>query len=166
MIVLFAIIEILITVIFCGIGHLILIETILEVGYGNRSGRKAKKLLKKQPLMERIFVRTLVSNATKKQGVVGFYYILLILDVIAFIAGVVANCLAVILWNGDIILYGGIGIPFCWLLLMIMIMFIPDLLFVPSERKRYVSDDPFANAATIIMWSIMIIGGILMIIKN
>ena len=160
------IIGVLITIFFCMISHVILFETIVEVGYSTKAGKRARKILKNTPCVDRIFLWKLASNASKNKIAVGFYSLLNTLNCIVFLAGIVANCLGLIFRNSDVILYGGMGLPLGWILLMALIAFVPDLIFQPSERKRYTYDDPAIYALCIVFFGSVIIGAIIMLLKQ
>lgn len=112
-------------------------ETILECGYRKATAKRMRKIMKKWTWAERIILRRLAKEATQSSPMIGLSLFLNYLNllcggiVLIGFACSIATCGAG--WAmGLAFLPGLLGMFFST-----VVTFIPDLLWVPSERKRY-----------------------------
>lgn len=110
-------------------------ETILECGYKNV--KAARKRFKEQSPVEKLLLTRLVHEAPKPHFnlilrlVLNWSNLVLAAASLIGLFGTVLTCGAG--WAMTLLLGSGL----CSLLFSVGISFIPDLLWVPSERKRY-----------------------------
>lgn len=122
---------------FCGITWFIRKETIIECGYRKGRIKRTKKAMKEWPLFDKILLRRLAAEATESNPMVGLS-LFLNYGNIAFALIAVFGYLCAILtcgsgWAMALVCYPGVTS----MMLSTVITFIPDLLWVPSERRRY-----------------------------
>ena len=112
-------------------------ETILECGYKRSRARRIKKEIKQWPWKDKILLRRLAREATERSPMISLSLFLLYLNALCGLAagigyiGTIFSCGAG--WAMVLQFYSG---PFT-LFFSTAVTFVPDLLWVPSERKRY-----------------------------
>jgi len=112
-------------------------ESIKEAGFPKRSGKYRTKVTKGYSISERILLVRLCREAEVKNGFLVFCLVKNFLNIAAFTASVTG-------YFGLLITHGA-GWAFTLLLFPVfetltvttVISFIPDLIWLPSERKRY-----------------------------
>ena len=112
-------------------------EAIIELGYPKRKSKTMKKRMKRFRFWERITLTRLCKESERKRVSLWFYWCLNFLNILVAGAGLVGYCGMVITggagWSMVLLIIG----PFGVLILSMLLRFIPDLLFLPSERRRY-----------------------------
>ena len=122
---------------FCFINYYLRKETILECGYRKTRLRRVRKAMKAWSFADRFFLRRLVSEATESSPMLPLSLFLNYLNIVCLcilpigLVCAIATC-------GDgwaLILCGFPGI--FSLFFSTAVTIVPDLLWVPSERRRY-----------------------------
>ena len=122
---------------FCTVNWYLRKETILECGYRKAKIGRIKKSMKEWSLADKVFLRRLAVEATEASPMIGLSLFLNYLNilcggvlVIGYICSVVTSGAG---WALVLSFYPGVFSIF----FSTIVTFIPDLLWVPSERKRY-----------------------------
>lgn len=111
---------------------------ILEYGYPQVHERKSfRKKLKSNSLLEKMLMYHLCKRAKNHGFYLWFSWLMNVLNVVSAITAFV-GFIAIVITHADgwallLVLF----VPFGCLIGTNMLLFIPDLLFLPSERKRY-----------------------------
>ena len=123
--------------IFCFANWFIRRETILECGYRKAGAKRMRKTMKQWSLISKILLRRLAAEATQSNPIIGWSVCLNYLNL--FCGGmVIIGFICAIATKGTgwaLILVSCPGI--FALFFTTVVTFIPDLLWVPSERRRY-----------------------------
>ena len=134
---LIATLSFLINGVFCAVNWYLRKETILECGYRKARIRRTKKVMKDWPLTDKIHLSRLAAEATEANPMIGLSLFLNYLNilcggvlVIGYICSVVTSGAG---WALVLVFYPGVFSIF----FSTIVTFIPDLLWVPSERRRY-----------------------------
>lgn len=111
-------------------------DNIIEVGYRSQS-KKYKKLSKKLPLWDRVLHWNLCKEAKIKTKAVWIYFSLNLFLVVAAIVSIVYASILVILYEYKEVLLNLLKYYMFVFLVWGIAHFILDLLFLPSEQRRY-----------------------------
>ena len=110
---------------------------ILEYGYPRVKNKTIKKKLHNDFFLEKIFMVRLCRNAKRGGLYLWICWLMNILNILSALTAIVGAIGAVIThadgWSGCLLLFPPLG---C-LLGATALLFIPDLICLPSERKRY-----------------------------
>ena len=129
--------------------HILMASDILEAGYKRKSRKKAQKGLKEQNVFQRLFLTELVAKAEQKLVGVYLYATLNLLQILAGIAGCGGVLLGLWIQSGRFMVIWGLGLTLAGFFVVGLVSFIPDLILLPSERKRYKTEDPAFTLAII-----------------
>lgn len=112
-------------------------SSIMEYGYPKVKGKTLRKQVKEHSITERIFLTRLCREAKRKGFMLILCWSINFINVLIFCASVVGAIGFVITsldgWAGCLLII----LPFGWFCISVLLHFIPDLLFLPSERERY-----------------------------
>ena len=121
----------------CLVNWLLQQETIIECGYPKTKNKTFRKRLKNFSFLEMVLMYRLVKEAKQKGFIIYLCFFINCINIAACISCIVAYIGVIITcgagWAMLILTLPALGI----LLLGAAIRFIPDLIWVPSERKRY-----------------------------
>lgn len=121
----------------CAVNWFLRKETILECGYRKAKRRQTKKAMKGWPLIEIILLRNLASEATQSSPMIGLSLWLNYLNILCGGVLIVGYACSIVtsgaLWALALVCYPGVFSIF----FSTVVTFVPDLLWVPSERRRY-----------------------------
>lgn len=111
---------------------------ILKYGYPRVHERKSfQKKLKSESFLEKLLMYRLCIGADKQGFFLWFSWLMNVLNVVSAIAASV-GVIAIIITHADgWALFLALFVPFGCVIGSTIILFIPDFLFLPSERKRY-----------------------------
>ena len=119
--------------------HFVFIYQIEEIGYtGKHKARRLKKMKKQLGFWDKFFIISISQNVVQHELVTFLIFIANFITVVIFPVFSLVMCV-VSLFVGieSSVFLLGIKIPIVWLGGYVILSFIPDLLFNPSERKRY-----------------------------
>jgi len=112
-------------------------ETILECGYRKAGIKKIKKAMKAWQLADKILLRRLASEATENSPMIPLSLFLNYINIALAIVAVVGYISAIFTcgagWAMALVSFSGLASLF----FSTVVTFIPDLLWVPSARRRY-----------------------------
>lgn len=110
---------------------------IMEYGYPRVKIKKLKKTIRDDSVIERIFMVRLCRAAKKKGFLIWLCWIVNLINVLVFAAAIVGMIGVMITSVAGWAMLLLLLLPISWLLVGAALRFIPDLLFLPSERNRY-----------------------------
>lgn len=134
---LIAIIALPINCFFCAIVWYLRKEAILECGYRKARINRIKQAMKKWSLADKLLLRRLAAEATESSPMIGLSLFLNYINIFC-VAVAVIGALCVVVTSGS-----GWAMTLCFspgvfsIFFSTIVTFVPDLLWVPSERKRY-----------------------------
>ena len=121
----------------CAVNWFVQKETILECGYSNSSRKKEIKKFKSFSIVDKITLVRLANDCHKLNPIIPLCVVLNAINLLAVVAEIIGYISAIVTrghgWAITLTLASG----FAWLIICAAIRFLPDLLLVPSERKRY-----------------------------
>lgn len=110
---------------------------ILEYGYPRVRKKTLKKRLKNESFLEKVFMVRLCRNADRIGPYLWVCWLMNILNTLSALAAVAGAVGSVIIhadgWAGCMLFFP----PFYCLMAATALLFIPDLIRLPSERRRY-----------------------------
>ena len=112
-------------------------ETILECGYSNSAKKKEIKKFKTFSIVEKITLVRLVNDCQKYNPIIPLCVILNAINLLAVVAEIVGYISTIITRGHGWAIVLTLSSGFTWLMICTAIRFLPDLLYVPSERRRY-----------------------------
>ena len=110
---------------------------IMEYGYPRVKLKKLKKTIRDDSVTERIFMVRLCRAAKKKGFMIRLCWLVNLINVLVFAAAIVGMIGVMITSVAGWAMLLLLLLPIGWLLVGAALRFIPDLLFLPSERNRY-----------------------------
>ena len=119
--------------------HFVFCYQIEEIGYaGKHKARRLKKMKKQLGFWDKFFIIS-ISNNVSQHGFLAFLiFIANFITVVICPVFSVVMCVVLFFTGTESSAFDfSVKIPVCWLGGYTVLSFIPDLLFNPSERKRY-----------------------------
>lgn len=111
-------------------------SAIVEIGYPLKP-KTRKKLLRKYRWHEKLLMTSMIRDAPVKAAGMWFYWAVNVLNVVLFPITLISSLLLILTkgagWAATLLF----EIPIAYLLVSTLVSFIPDLIFLKSERKRY-----------------------------
>lgn len=119
--------------------HFVFIYQIEEIGYtGKHKARRLKKMKKQLGFWDKFFIISISQNVVQHELITFLIFISNFITVVIFpVFSLVMFVISFFVGIESSIFWLGIKIPIFWLGGYGALSFIPDLLFNPSERKRY-----------------------------
>lgn len=119
--------------------HFVFCYQIEEIGYaGKHKARRLKKIKKQLGFWDKFFIISLSQNVVQHEIIAFLIFIANFITVVIFPVFSLVMCIvSFFVGIESSIFWLGIKVPIVWLGGYVMLSFIPDLLFNPSERKRY-----------------------------